>query len=652
MDDNSRYKDVFLEESDEYLQVLNDGMLRLEIDPEDKDALGDIFRAAHTLKGMAATMGYETMSKLTHSMESALELFRDGNDRISPELITSIFKSLDRLSEIVDKLRVDDFSETEIEDLLEDLSRAAEMTTEETLSDGRSDFEEDETNMMIIAEASSKGYNAYEVAIILEEQTALKGARAYLVVNRLEQQGDIIHSTPSPEELEAGDFDFQFKLLYLTKLTEEEIRFELEGISELEKIEITPMDTIPSEVLKEDRVIDKADHREVNSPSKSTNSSQGASLSHSIRVDIGKLDSFMNLVSELVIYRNQLEDISTNLKIGEINEPLTNVARISTDLQDLVLKIRMQPVSVVFNRFPRMVRDLSKELDKEIDFQIDGEETELDRTVVSELGEPLIHLIRNAADHGIETAADRKNQGKPEKGVVKLSAYQEGNRVIITLSDDGKGLNPEYIKEAAIRKGLSVDGLNDAEVQQLIFNPGFSTAKEVTSVSGRGVGMDVVKQKISSLGGTIEVVSEVGIGTTFIIKLPLTLSIIQSLMVKLADEVFAVPLGLVEKVVKVEAGEILESHNKEIYMYRGKAIPVIRVDEKLGIESADSEKHLILVHLGDKHYGLLVDDLLGQQEIVIKKLSGVLGKMKEYLGATILGNGDITLILDVGNLCS
>jgi len=652
MDDNSRYKDVFLEESDEYLQVLNDGMLRLENDPADKEALGDIFRAAHTLKGMAATMGYETMSNLTHSMESALELFRDGNAKISAELVTSIFKSLDRLSEIVDKLRVDDFSETDISDLLLELSDASDDFDDPELTNTETDLQEEETNMMIIAEASRKGYNAFEISVTLEEQTALKGARAYLVVNRLEQQGDIIQSTPSPEELEAGDFDFQFKLLYLTKLTEEEIRYELEGIAELEKVHIQSMDSTAIESVVEEANIENKVKADGDTSTKVTGQGHGANLSHSIRVDIGKLDNFMNLVSELVIYRNQLEDISSNLKIGEINEPLTNVARISTDLQDLVLKIRMQPVSVVFNRFPRMVRDLSKELDKDIDFQIDGEETELDRTVVSELGEPLIHLIRNAADHGIESAKDRRAQEKPEKGIVKLSAYQEGNRVIITLSDDGKGLNPATIKEAAIRKGLSVEGLKDGEIQQLIFNPGFSTAKEVTSVSGRGVGMDVVKQKISSLGGTIEVVSEVGVGTTFIIKLPLTLSIIQSLMVKLADEVFAVPLGLVEKVVKVEEGEILESHNKEIYMYRGKAIPVIRVDEKLGIESVDGEKHLILVHLGDKHYGLLVDDLLGQQEIVIKKLSGVLGKMKEYLGATILGNGDITLILDVGNLCS
>ena len=651
MDDNSVYKDVFLEESTEYLQILNDGVMMLERDPSDEEALGNVFRAAHTLKGMAATMGYETMTSLTHKLESVLELFRGGNEEVTPTVISLIFSSLDSLSEIINKLRDDDSSETDISQLVAQLNAAA--TKREAAMNEDLDFalEEEETNQKIIFEAAQKGYETYEISIILDDDTVMKGARAYLVVNRLEQNGDVIHTEPSPEELEQGDFDNIFKVLFLTRLTREEIAAEIDGISEIRSCEINKVN--PKQIDQPD------EHNEVKEEA-SVSSSQDTKLSkaghsnnfgNSIRVDIAKLDNFMNLVSELVIYRNQLEDISTNLRISEINEPLSNVARISTDLQDLVLQMRMQPVSVVFNRFPRMVRDLSKVLDKEIDFQIEGEETELDRTVVSELGEPLIHLLRNAVDHGIETREERRNLKKPTKGIVKLSAYQEGNRVIITLSDDGKGLDPEKIREAAVRKGLNIDGLRDTEIQHLIFNPGFSTAKEVTSISGRGVGMDVVKQKISSLGGTIELTSEVGVGTTFIIKLPLTLSIIQSLMVKIADEVFAVPLGLVEKVVKVTDGEIMNSLNREVYMYRGQATPVIRLDKKLGIQASSSGKHLILVHLGDRYYGLLVDDLLGQQEIVIKKLSGVLGKMKEYLGATILGNGDITLILDVGNLC-
>lgn len=652
MDDNSIYKEVFLEESTEYLQILNEGVMMLEKDPSDGEALGNVFRAAHTLKGMAATMGYETMTSLTHKLESVLELFREGKKGVTSTIISLIFKSLDSLSEIINKLREDDNSETDISELVNQLNTAAANKNFKIAESIYMDIEEEDTNNKVIYEAAQKGYETFEISINLDDDTVMKGARAYLVVNRLEQSGDILHTEPSPESLEQGDFENGFKLLFLTKLTSEEISSEIDGLSEIKSCEITKVNPKQLEELEEQ--IEEKEESSISS-SQEVKASQGShanSLGSSIRVDIAKLDKFMNLVSELVIYRNQLEDISTNLRITEINEPLSNVARISTDLQDLVLQIRMQPVSVVFNRFPRMVRDLSKELNKDIDFQIDGEETELDRTVVSELGEPLIHLIRNAVDHGIETLEERKLLEKPLKGTVKLSAYQEGNRVIITLSDDGKGLDPGKIREAAVRKGLNAEGLRDNEIQHLIFNPGFSTAKEVTSVSGRGVGMDVVKQKISSLGGTIELLSEVGIGTTFTIKLPLTLSIIQSLMVKISSEVFAVPLGLVEKVVKVRDGEIKNSLNREVYIYRGQATPVIRLDEKLGIDAIDAEKHLILVHLGDRYYGLLVDDLLGQQEIVIKKLSGVLGKMKEYLGATILGNGDITLILDVGNLCS
>lgn len=653
MEDNSKYREIFLEESDEYLQVLNDGMLLLEGDPTDKDALNDIFRAAHTLKGMAATMGYNSMASLTHSMETALELFRGGKNKINQRIISLIFKTIDKLSENVEMIRNEDYSDLDIDDLVNDLANTTIEGNGEIEDNTLITYDEDESNNMIIKEAKAQGFNAFRIKVKLDEKTMLKSARAYLVVNRLEQDGNILQIIPSIEDLEGGNFDNEFMVIFLTKSLKEEINAEIDKISEIEEVIIEEVfytekneeDLLPIHSEKE---VDSSDTKK-NSTAKIGHSNN---LNHSIRVDLVKLDHFMNLVSELVIYRNQLDDISDKLKINEINEPLANVARISSDLQDLVLQIRMQPLSVVFDRFPRIVRDLSKELDKDIDFQIEGDQTELDRIVVSELNEPFIHLIRNAADHGIESREKRALANKPPHGLIRLIAYQEGNRVIITLNDDGAGIDPSKIKEAAIRKGMDVEGLNDSQLMQLIFNPGFSTNTEVTSVSGRGVGMDVVKQKINSLGGSIEVTSEVGEGTVFTIKLPLTLSIIQSLMVNIGGEVFAVPLGLVEKVVKVSKEEILNSYNKEVYIYQGKSIPVIRVDEKLNITPSDKAKHLIIVHLGDNYYGLLVDDLLGQQEIVIKKLTGILGKMKEYLGATILGNGNITLILDVGNICS
>ena len=550
MDENSKYRDLFFEETDEYLQTLNESLLELEKNPEDNTVLDEIFRSAHTLKGMAATMGYKTMTELTHSMESVLELFRNGANTIDSDIISLIFKCLDKLSEIVEELRDENYDDLDIEELIEELTsvskvikgEVSQVKAKDNLSDDISD-----TDNLVIKNAQEKNFNAYNIIVKLEEGCVLKGARSYLVVNKLEQQGDIIHTEPSVEKLEEGDFQNSFRILYLSKLEEAQVRELFDTIAEIETVTITKIDNVqsvaiealPQKVVEKEAEIKPVAKAVQKEEPKNDTKASNHHINQSIRVDIGKLDSFMNLVSELVIYRTRLEDLSSNIKSQEVNEPLEHVARITSELQDLVLKIRMEPVNVVFNRFPRMIRDLSKELDKEIDLVIEGEETELDRTVVSELGEPLIHLIRNAADHGIESAEKRESLGKPREGTIKLSAYQEGNRVVITVSDDGKGIDPEAIRESATRKGIDTNGLGERDLIQLIFNQGFSTAKEVTNVSGRGVGMDVVRQKISSLGGTIEVNSIINKGTNFIIKLPLTLSIIQALMVSIGKEVFA-----------------------------------------------------------------------------------------------------------------
>lgn len=663
MDENFKYRDLFFEETDEYLQTLNDCVLELERSPGDSELLDEIFRAAHTLKGMAATMGYETMAELTHNMESVFELFRSGNVEVDSDNISLIFRCLDKLSEIVEDLRDENYIEYDISGLLKDLENVSlgnmEVTTEGYESEvhmSQSDISE--TDALVIESAQARNYNAFNIEVKVSEQCLLKGARAYLVINKLEQQGDIINSDPSPDKLEEGMYDTLFRLIYLTKLGKEEVREIVENNAEIDEVIIDEIGDIHTneniETQNEAKAAPKpVSNTEVQKENKQNeNRNHNHHLNQSIRVDLSRLDSFMNLVSELVIYRTRLEDLSTQHSITEINEPLEHVGRITSELQDLVLKIRMQPVNVVLNRFPRMIRDLSQELNKEIELIIEGEETELDRTVVSELGEPLVHLIRNAADHGIEAAEVRESLGKPRKGLIRLTAHQEGNRVVITVRDDGKGLNPQVIKESAERKGINTEGLGDRELINLIFDQGFSTVENVTNVSGRGVGMDVVRQKIASLGGDIEVTSEVNVGTTFLIKLPLTLSIIQALMVNVGEETFALPLGIIERVVKVEEEEIIKSHSGEVYIYMEKAIPVIRINEKLGIESTKENNHIILISLGEQYYGLVVDDLIGQQEIVIKKLTGVLSKMKEYLGATILGNGEIVLILDIGNLCS
>ncbi|MFZ7131517.1 MAG: chemotaxis protein CheW [Eubacteriales bacterium] len=671
MDDTSKYRELFFEETDEYLQTLNDCLLQLERETDDKGIIDEIFRAAHTLKGMAATMGYKTMTELTHRMENVLELFRNGSLPVTSDVVSIIFSCLDQLSEIVEDLRVEKYIEYDMGELFQRLDEIAngsikvEGKKNEEVTFNVSNEMISDTDSMIIKSAHEKNYYAYHIAVKITKDCLLKAARAYLVVNRLEQQGDIIQTSPSTEKIEEGDFENVFKLIYLTKNKMDEVEEIIVNISEIEEVIIEEIEdpvfedevaaTVALQIEEEGSRIEESLLPQTKQAKKSIKNEEKNSVHHinqSIRVDLSRLDSFMNLVSELVIYRTRLEELSNQYKTTEINEPLEHVARITSDLQDLVLRIRMQPVNVVFNRFPRMIRDLSQELGKEINLIIEGEDTELDRTVVSELGEPLVHIMRNAADHGIESMQDRLVLGKPKVGVITLTAYQEGNKVVITVSDDGKGINPEVIKASAARKGIHTEGMGEKDLIQLIFNQGFSTVEKVTNVSGRGVGMDVVRQKISSLGGNIEVISEVDKGSTFIIKLPLTLSIIQALMVKIGKETFALPLGVIEKVVKVTQKEIVHSHNHEVYMYREKAIPVIRVNRRLHIESFADNQHIIIVFLGRQYYGLVVDDLIGQQEIVIKKLSGNLKGMKEYVGATILGNGDITLILDVGNLCN
>ena len=372
------------------------------------------------------------------------------------------------------------------------------------------------------------------------------------------------------------------------------------------------------------------------------------SMNQSIRVQIDKLDHFMNLVSELVIYRTRLEDIMSRHDVNkEVVEPLAQVSKITSDLQNLVLSIRMEAVDVVFSRFPRMIRDLAKDLDKDIDLIIEGETTELDRTVVSEIGEPLVHLIRNAADHGIETKSERLAKGKPEQGTINLKAYQEGNRVVILVKDDGKGIDPMVIKESAERKGIDTEGLTDGELVELIFHKGFSTNKDVTSVSGRGVGMDVVKQKISMLGGTIEVLSKKDEGSSFIIKLPLSLLIIQALLVEVGSEIFAVSLELIERVIEVDRSKLVESSVGKLYNLDDETIPILVLSEAFNLEPKGEGEHLILASIDGKRYGVVIDGFIGQQDIVIKELGKTIKNKRDFIGATILGSGDIILIVDI-----
>lgn len=660
--DMSQYLDMFLEESLEYLQSLNENILELEKKPDDKDTINAIFRVAHTLKGMAGSMGYTDIAELTHNMENIFDKFKNDKLMVTTDVITVLFKCLDALEKMIGNIQNGSEEVVETSDLINILKKIESGTLESTQEtdlepiEVKKDFDFNIYEKDIIKEAKQRDYNIYKIDVELYKDTLLKSARAYLVYKTIEEIGEIIKAVPSIEDLEQEKFDSSFTICVISKTPVDSIKKSIEGISEIQSVVVSELnesydETSSNQTCNDDNKNSSVDENKHEAKTVKEEEKAVKKVHQSVRVDLERLDSFMNLVGELVIHRTRLEQLSNGHKLTDLHETLEQVGRITSDLQDLVMKIRMLPVERVFNRFPRMVRDLAQELNKDIEFIIEGEDTELDRTVIDEIGEPLVHLIRNAADHGLEPVEDRIKKGKNSKGIIKLVAYQEGNKAVIKVEDDGKGLNVEKIKSKANSINIDTNGMTDNDIRNLIFMSGFSTSDKVTDVSGRGVGMDVVKTKISSLGGTIDIVSEQDKGTTIIIRLPLTLSIIQTLLVKIGEETFAISLGLIDRVINMNVKDIKQTNNKEIILYRNNIIPLIRVGKKLNIEeNSDDDKFVVIVNIGERTVGLLVDSLMGQQEIVIKPMGKTLEKLKEYVGATILGDGLVTLILDVATL--
>ncbi len=690
--DVSQYLEIFIDETKEHLESLNTRVLELEKDPNNSDTINEIFRAAHSLKGMAGTMGYKRMQRLTHDMENVFSEVRSGKMAVSAELVDIVFQCLDALEEyltcitetadegtndnepIISRLNAVLKGETAVPAPKEKTNTSTEEKKEASQqADFRAvvlkDFE-----ITAAKEAINKGMNFYGLTVQVEENCILKSARAFLVFKNLEPFGEVIRSEPGIQDIEDEKFEWSFSLFIVSKEPIQKILDAILNVSEIksavgEEISLEEKPEAPEEKLEKEVVPvseekpvtetkEQATKPAAQKPQQANNNGKPV-VNRSVRVDIDKLDVLMNLVSELITAKNGIVSVSDSDKddaAQQIREQVEYLESITTSLHESVMKVRMVPIESVVSRFPRMVRDLSKKLDKKMELYMTGEDTELDRTVIDEIGDPLMHILRNSADHGIESKELRLERGKPEAGSIYLDAYQDGNNVVIEVRDDGNGIDVERVRNKAIEKGTitkeQANNMDDKAIIDLLFRPSFSTAEKISDVSGRGVGLDVVKTKIEGLGGDIEVHTELGEGSTFIIRLPLTLAIIQALMVTLGDEKYAIPLSTIQTIEDIPISDIKYVRGKEVISIRENVIPIIRLREILDVTETHESQDLIVVIIqkGDKKAGLVVDQLIGQQEIVIKSLGKHLNNNKLLSGATILGDGEVALILDVNTL--
>ncbi len=713
--DTSQYLDIFLDEAREHLQNLSDEIMKLEQEPDNMDSVNEIFRAAHSLKGMAGTMGYTRMQTLTHDMENVFSEVRNGTFKVQQGIIDILFKSLDALEEYVNNIQqTSDEGTNDNQDIIDALNvvlknkgetapvgnsapaadepKAEEQAQAAPAASGEKgpmwqDIKITDTEIMLINKAHNENLNVYGITVYVEEACVLKAARAFLVFKALEKLGEVIVSSPSAQDIEDEKFELTFSLIFISQNTKDEVKAAIKSVSEIEEAFCEPYE-LPEAAKKAAAENNKeaaasaqsaaptaqapaaqASHPAPAAASKPAATTGKPVVNRTVRVDIEKLDNLMNLVSELIIAKNSLISATAasaaNTGKAEnnlVNEQIEYLESVTTNIHESVMKVRMVPIESVVAKFPRMIRDLSKKLDKKMELYMTGEDTELDRTVVDEIGDPLMHMLRNSADHGLEANDVRVAKGKPEVGSIFLDAYQDGNNVVIEVRDDGAGIDVEAVKQKGIERGIispeQAETMTEKEVIDLLFMPSFSTAKKVSDVSGRGVGLDVVKSKIESLSGEVEVKNHFGEGSAWIIRLPLTLAIIQALMVVVGDEQYAIALGSIQTIEDVAPEDIKLVRAKEVIHIRGTVIPIIRLDEILDIpprkedESDKKDKNLtvIIVKKGDKQAGLVVDELIGQQEVVIKSMGKYIKVPKMISGATILGNGDVALILDTNAL--
>ncbi|MCG3083012.1 MULTISPECIES: chemotaxis protein CheA [unclassified Anoxybacillus] len=667
--DMSQYLEVFIDESKEHLQTINEQLLELEKNPDDVAIVNEIFRSAHTLKGMSATMGFEDLANLTHQMENVLDGIRNGKIAVTPELLDVIFRAVDDLEAMVVSISEGGDGKRDVTEVVAQLKQIEKGDVVAVPQKSNSTYEQtyDEFEYTILKQSAEQGFHSYEVTIKLRSDCLLKAARVFMIFEVIEQIGEVIKSVPTVEMLEAEQFDDQFVVTVVTKVSQDELQKRIMKVSEVEEVNVRSVDLRRSEPLVEQKEESKEEQKEETKTVEKTvekkqeaqeEKTTGKQVSNkTIRVNIERLDVLMNLFEELVIDRGRLEQISRELNNPELHETVERMSRISGDLQNIILNMRMVPVETVFNRFPRMVRQLARDLGKKINLEIIGAETELDRTVIDEIGDPLVHLLRNAIDHGIETPDVRRAKGKPEEGTVKLKAYHSGNHVFIEIEDDGAGISREKVLKKAISKGIiseqNAANLTDKQVYELIFASGFSTADKVSDISGRGVGLDVVKNTIESLGGSVSIDSEEGVGSIFSIQLPLTLSIISVMLVEIQKEKYAIPLSSIIETAIVKKEDILHAHNQKVIDFRGKVVPLLflkDIFEVPVVKEDDDFLSVVIVRKGEKMAGLVVDSFIGQQEVVLKSLGNYLTSVFAISGATILGDGQVALIVDCNAL--
>ncbi|SIS37581.1 chemotaxis protein CheA [Salimicrobium flavidum] len=665
--ENNQYLEVFIDESKENLQTINDQLLHLENAPGEISIVEEIFRAAHTLKGMAATMGYQDISNLTHKMENVLDRVRKEEIDVDPSMLDVVFESVDDLEAMLLDVQEGGTGARDVEKVVAKLQNIEtgqspeqiDKVSDQTKTDAPTSagFQVDRFVQTVLEESHEQGMFNFHVIITLREDCMLKAARVFMVFEVLEQLGEVVQSHPHAEALENEEFESFFEVLLVTDKQVDEIKAKIMKVSEIEDVDVQSYQVVAEETEAEEQTVreeNETNEIEEQSDSPGTKEEKNRKVANkTIRVNIDRLDDLMNLFEELVIDRGRLEQISDDLKNTELTETVERMSRVSGDLQSIILNMRMVPVEQVFNRFPRMVRQISRDLNKEINLEIIGQETELDRTVIDEIGDPLIHLIRNALDHGIETPDKRKANGKDPQGNLQLKAYHSGNHVFIEISDDGAGINREKVIQKAISNEVvtreQADAMSNDKVNELIMASGFSTADEVSDLSGRGVGLDVVKNTIESLGGTIAIQSELDRGSTFSIQLPLTLSIISVMLVEVQKEKYAVPLSSIIETAIVSKDDIMHAHNKKVIDFRGKVVPLVFLEDIFEVPKELEEEEyysLVMVRKGEKMAGLVVDSFIGQQEVVLKSLGDYLSGVFAISGATILGDGQVALIID------